>query len=342
MAIVVFVRLHKPETLAQETTVPPIDVRTTPASELRSAAITERIPGIITPENETILVAETSGTVSFVGFELGQSVSTGTLLATITNPNTSAFAKSGEQSDAIRNAEITASEARKAYKEAKRTAEKHSTHANDLASETARLRLESAEIALENIRDAHNFRSPISGTISAKNVNTGSTVSAGTILGKIALGHTSKVLFQISPTSKSTLTPGATVTVSNAHGVETQAVITAIAPLADTGTGRIPVEARLTESTLLPGTTATVHIPIKQEASHEESGFLIPLSTLTTSQNSSFLFLADNGKAKQVPVTVEDILGDTVRITGEIPEDAHIITDGNKRLENGTSINVVQ
>lgn len=339
-ALIIF--RHKPETFATEIAIPSLDVRTKEASALQTDTNETHIPGIVTFENETTLIASGSGTISSIHFELGKMVSTGTVLATITNPISSTFSKDGIQSDAIRNAEITLSEARKAYKEAKRVAEKHTSHANDLARDTAKLRLESAEIALQNVQDAHILRSPVSGIVSTKNVDTGSNVSAGTTIATIAVGTNAKVKFQIPQDLMNNITPGSRVIIENTGGTESEAIVSAIAPSADSATGKIPVEAKMLSKAILPGTIVTIRIPIIQEASATQSTLLLPLSAVTTSQNESFLFVADGNHAKKVVVSIESVFGESVRIKGDFSENTSIIIDGNKRLEDGSTIRIIQ
>lgn len=338
---IIFFR-HKPETSATDIAIPATDVHVKEAHSLRTDSVETNIPGIVAFENETAVIASGSGTVSSISFELGKSVSTGTVLATITNPITPIVSKDGIQSDAIRNAEIAASEARKAYKEAKRVAEKHSSHANDLARDTARLRLESTEIALQNAKDAHILRSPVSGIVSAKNIDTGSNVSAGTTIATIAVGTNAKVKFQIPQDLSKAILPGDRVTIESADGTVSDATVSAIAPSADGATGKIPVEAKLLSQTFLPGTIVTIHIPVTHKASETDSTLLLPLSAVTTSQNGSFLFVADGDHAKKVTVSIETVLGEDVRAKGDFADNAAIIIDGNKRLEDGSAIRIVQ
>lgn len=314
-----------------------ITVKTKEARDTKSATFEERLPARIVPANETAIVAETSGTVSSVSFEVGQSVTLGETLVRITNPTGTTLAKSGIQSEAVRQAEITASLTRKSYKEAKRLAEKDSSKENSLARDLARLRLESAEIDLANALDASIVRAPLSGIVSEKNVGLGSSVSPGTVLATIASSGMPKAQFQISESLRLSLKTGDSVRVLHEENREETARITSIASIADPATGKFAVEARFEKSLPISGTIAIASLQTTRSAS-STSEFFLPLSAITTGQDGSYFFVTENETAKKITITSLSVSGETALVKADISEDAHIIIESAGTLEDGMKV----
>lgn len=314
-----------------------VTVTTKKTSELKSTTFEERLPARITPANETAIVAETSGTVSLANFEVGSAVAEGAILIRITDPTGATLAKSGIRSESVRQAEIVASLARKSYKEAKRLAEKNSSKENSLARDLARLRLESAEIDLQNALDASIVRAPLSGIISGKGVAIGSSVSPGTTIATIASSGMPKARFQVSESLRRSLKRDDSVRVFPEEDREEIARITSIAHVADPATGKFAVEARFEKLVPLSGTIATVIVQTTQVAS-EASEFFLPLSALTTGQDGSFFFIIENETAKKIDIPTFSVSGETALIRTDISEDARIIIESAGALEDGVKV----
>lgn len=309
------------------------------ARDLKSATFEERIPAIIVPENETTIVSETSGTVSLANFEVGSAIAKGAILVRITNPTGTTLTKNGIQSEAIRQAEIAASSARKSYKEAKRLAEKNTNKESYLARDLARLRLESAEIELRNALDASIVRAPLSGIVSEKSVNVGSSVSPGTTIATIASSGAQKIRFQVSRNTRQSLAIGDSARILLGKDREEKARIISIALVADPATSKFPVEARFEKEALSSETIATAVLQTKHSAS-EASEFFLPLSALTTGQEGSFFFIAQNETAKKVKVTSLIVSGETALVSADISKDDNIIIEGSGTLEDGMKTRV--
>ncbi len=309
------------------------------ASDLKRATFEERFPALIVPANETVIVAETSGTVSSANFEVGSAVAQGAIIVRITNPTGTTLTKNGIQSEAIRQAEIAASSARKSYKEAKRLAEKNTNKESYLARDLARLRLESAEIELANALDASIVRAPLSGIVSEKNVDIGSSVSPGATMATIASSGAQKIRFQISGNTRRSLAIGDSARIFLGKDREEKAHIASIALVADSATGKFPVEARFEKEALSSETIATVVLQTKRFAS-EASEFFLPLSALTTGQDGSFFFIVENEIAKKITIPSLSVSGETALVRADIPEDAHIIIESAGTLEDGIKIRI--
>lgn len=315
----------------------PLTVTVKKVSELKSSTSEEHLPGIIVPDSETVITATTSGTVSSVSFAVGTPVAVGSTLLRIDTPF-GAISKDGIQSDTVRQAEIAVSLAKKSYKEANNLAEKESTKstANTLARDLAKLRLESATIALTNALDASIVRSTASGVVSQKNVGIGSSVVPGTVLATVASGASPKVRFHVAEDTRHTLALGNTVTVTS-NSKDFEARITSIGAIADANTGKFPVEATFKNVAISAGTVGTVTLQANRAVS-AASEFSLPLSALTTGQDGSFFFIVENGMAKKINATSVTVSGETGIVSADIPEDTAIIVESKGVLEDGSLV----
>lgn len=341
---VVFSRRSASETPAQpstSTTTAPAQVAIAKAIDLKTVASEEHLPGIIVPKYETSVVSATSGTIAAAPFEVGDTVSLGSILFRIDTPFGSAVSKDGLSSETIRQAEIAVSLAKKSYKDAARLTEKKSTKsvANTLARDLAKLRLESAEIALDNARNNTLVRATFSGVISQKNVGIGSAVSPGIELASIASDDTSLVKFSVSVGTREKLALGDTVTLQAGDATSSEARITSVGAIADSGTGKFPVEAKLSSNTFRAGTIATVILTSKSTVT-ETAVFSLPLSAITTGQDGSFFFVEESGTAKKVNVDSVTVSGEIGIVSADISDDANIIVETGRTLEDGSMVNI--
>lgn len=317
----------------------PIQVTVKKARYLKNTATENHLPGIIVPENETTLFATTSGTISSAPFEVGSAISLGSALFRIDTPFGSAISKDGLPSETVRQAEISVSLANKSYKDAKRLAEKDGTKsvANTLARDLAKLRLESATIALDNARNGAIIRATLSGIISKKNVAVGSSVSPGTALATIASGTTPKIRFQAPTDIRQTLALGDTIIVTS-DNASSEARITSLGAVADPETGKFPIEAKLSDKNLRAGSIATVTLKTESVVT-EVSAFSLPLSAITTGQDGSFFFVEEDGTAKKVSADSVAVSGETGVVSANISDDTNIVIESGAALEDGAPVN---
>ena len=65
---------------------------------------------------------------------------------------------------------------------------------------------------------------------------------------------------------------------------------------------------------------------------------LLPLSVVTISQNESYIFVAENSKAKKVSVSVVKVQGEFVEVKTDISSSSSIITNGSKLVRDGEEV----
>ncbi len=327
-----------PESAPQKENAP-IEVSIKNVENLRSASTNQRIPGIITTKNESTITASIAGTITSTSFELGKTITTGTLLARINEPSGTIVSKSGIRSDIVRQAEIAVSNAKKTYEQNKKVQEKAGSLANRLARDTAKLRLESAQIDLANAIDAHLIRSPIAGTVIEKNVTVGDSVTPGSVIARIASLQETVVKFSIPNSVKSLVSIGDPISVKLSDGNEVSTTITSISSIANPNTGNFSAEATIPHTFATAGNVVTIEIHIAEKI-RTNSEFFLPLSAITTSQNGSFFFIAESNKAKKIPIDSLLVSGESASVSATLPENASIIIESALTLQDESPITV--
>lgn len=73
-----------------------------------------------------------------------------------------------------------------------------------------------------------------------------------------------------------------------------------------------------------------------------EEALLIPTEALVETNDEAYVFVADEGTAKRVDVTVVDMQSEQTAVEGELNEGDQIITGGQLILTDGSKINVVE
>jgi RND family efflux transporter MFP subunit len=208
--------------------------------------------------------------------------------------------------------------------------------------ENAQLQYNNALITLQSAYDNRVLVSPISGTVTKKNVSNGEAVSAGELVAVISQPDKIKVQFYVEQEAVSRITAGLPVTIATNDGNEKEAIITAVSPQADAVSRRFLVEANLVEadSSLYLGTVVSVKAKITDEAQGGTGTAFLPISAVDISQSGQYIFIDEGGIAKKLPVSVEEVLGEWARLKIEAPVETMIIIDGNKRIQEGDSVSV--
>lgn len=208
--------------------------------------------------------------------------------------------------------------------------------------DSAKSQYDNASIALQSLYDARSIVSPISGSLVQKLVNNGDTVNPGQLVGVVSSLDGIRLKFFVEPENTMFLYPGMDVTVVDAEGREYAAIISSIAAQADSLTKRFQVEASLSENRLLLlGTVVDVKISLSRELSLSNGSIFLPLSVLEIGQSGNFIFVADNNRAKRVPVEIMSVIGEQAQLRLDSLEDYLIIVEGHKFLTDGQLVEIV-
>ena len=217
------------------------------------------------------------------------------------------------------------------------------------AAATARLRNAELAIADQRINDI-SIRAPLPTvlsnpadhfyTISERLVSEGTLVRPGTEVFKLILGKTLKLRLSIPEVYSRQVIVGQTVDVTTgALEKASIGIVERIAPSIDRTTRTFSVEVNIPnqDGLLKPGGFAKAKILIGRDA----KATTIPMHGLYSFAGINKIFLNENGVAKEIKVKLGDQTDEWVEIAEPaLPENAMIVTSGQKLLSEGSSISL--
>jgi len=353
----------RPPVVSQEKPAPPIKVTVQSGGASNSLTQNIQYPATVVGDQEIKLTAKSSGTAQEVNFNLGEKVGADSILAKIDDTgNNLAIGDEGFRSAKVQQAQLAVDQVEEQLKLNKKTynklnnayqAQKKNPKLTKTVTKTqliaakgqieiSEVQLENAKVGLEGGLDDHLITSPIAGYITSKSVSAGDSIALGQQLATISKTDNLKIQFYVNQDQLTSINEGMEVAVSDNSGNSFSATVKNISPDADPTTKRFLIEALPNSGNsgkLFSGIIVTVSFSVTKKP--QNSGDLIlPLSAITIGQNESYLFLADNGKAKKITLTVRNVEGEMVEIRADIPNNAMIIIDGNKLVRDGGEIQV--
>lgn len=211
------------------------------------------------------------------------------------------------------------------------------------ALDTADLGYRNALINLQSIMDIHLVVAPISGLITQSFVSLGDTVSAGELLATISSGQTMKFQLYVDESVLKNIAKGQSVIIKNNENKEIPGKIANLAAQADTLTKRFLVEVMPISSGANDFALGTVvNIIITVEKKSDSKNIILSLSAIEIGQNNTNIFIMENGRAKKIPVTIIKIQGETAEMKADLAETDIIITDGNKFIQEGDPVILIE
>jgi RND family efflux transporter MFP subunit len=204
----------------------------------------------------------------------------------------------------------------------------------------AELQYKNAVAVLQGLYDSHLAIAPISGVITQKQIDNGSTISAGQTLAAVSHTDQVKIKFFTDEDSLKYLSAGQIVEIIGNDNQTIPGKITNLTPQADIISKKFLVEVEPDNSTstqLISGTVVNVAITLKKTAVGENT-IILPLSAIEISQNDNFIMTIDNGLAKKITVQIIKVEGETAQVKFEGDPKTLIITEGNKLVSEGSPV----
>lgn len=204
----------------------------------------------------------------------------------------------------------------------------------------AQLQYSTAGVALQGLYDSHLAISPISGIVTQKQIDNGSTISPGQILASVSRTDQVKIQFFADENSLKYLAPGQAVEILGNDGQSTPGKIFNLTPQADQVSKKFLVEVKpdsATSTQLTAGTVVNVAVSLKKTAT-AKNAVLLPLSAIEISQNNNFIFTINNGVASKTPIQIIKVDGETAQIKFEGDDKTLIIVEGNKLVSEGDPV----
>jgi RND family efflux transporter MFP subunit len=201
----------------------------------------------------------------------------------------------------------------------------------------AELELRRAELAtLERIAEDHLIRAPYDAFISEIAVEQGDFAAAGSHAFSLVHALGMKVSFQVPAEHVSSFERGAVHPIEiPALGRTFDATVAAIGKEADARSRTFEIELDLVpEADLHPGMIAKLSTKLDSGV----EGLFVPGSAVIEKFGGSFVFVYEDGVAREIPVTIDLRDADRVAISGPLDETTWVIAAGQHRLETGARV----
>lgn len=303
------------------------------------------ISGELRAASEATVRAELGGSMLQVVVDEGQPVRKGALLGRIEASTLDDARRSA--ASVVRNAESQLAVARR---EAERT--KQLVAAGALAARDAELADANVTAAEAQLADARArlttaqkqlgdavVRSPITGIVADRAVNTGDVVSAGTALFTIIDPSSMRLEASVPSEDLAALKVGAAVQF-NVRGYDQpfEGRIDRISPQADPTTRQVPIFVSVgnTGGRLVAGLFAEGRVLIESA-----EGLVIPLNAVNTSDASPWVMRVANGTAEKVQVTLglRDPRTERVEVVSGLTEGDVLLRGAAQGITPGTPVN---
>lgn len=298
--------------------------------------------GSLTAVNGVDLSAETSGIVKEIHFESGQNVKKGDVLVVLNN--------GGEQA-ALENNQAKLKLAQLSYQRDQTLFKKNVTSQSVVDSDFANL--QQAEAGVDQAQEQLNEKiitAPFDGKIGIRQINLGQLVQPGTMIVSLQTLDPLYVSFTLPEQYLSQLYVNQAIDVTvNSMGENDETIkgkITAINSKVDATTRNISVQAEIPNSDqkFYPGMFALVKVWLRAQ----NNVILIPQTSVSYSLHGDSVFIIKNEGKKKHPIlrayrqyiTVGERRGDIVSVTSGIQNGDQVVTSGQLKLQNGTTVKV--
>ncbi|OED09875.1 efflux RND transporter periplasmic adaptor subunit [Burkholderia sp. A2] len=322
---------------AEQQAMPPMPVSTIRA-EPRSVADEWQAVGSLQAVHEVLLAPDTSGRVTAVNFDAGQSVKEGAVLIQLYDAPEQA-----DRAAAVAKADFAQLQLRRSQALAPTGAEPRELleqHMADAAQTAAAVRQLDARIQQKSIR------APFSGQLGIRRINLGQYLNAGDAIATLTQLDPLYVNFTLPQQDMPRLTSGAPVqvTVDAVPGRVFTARISAIEPRIDGETRNVAVQALLpnTDRLLKPG----MYVTARLELPATTDNIVLPLTAIQTSASGDSVVVVKGadaqgiGKAVAVPVVTGRRLGEEVLVTQGVKPGDVVVMAGQNRLPPGATVKI--
>lgn len=282
--------------------------------------------------NEQIEVhSEVSGIVETISFTEGSQVSKGQVLFKVNDIELRA-----QLAQATTKQKLASENERRAKLLLQKEAisqEEYDIASADFRTTQAQTQLILAQIAKTSVR------APFSGKIGLRSISPGTYVTPTTLIAKLVSTNPIKITFSIPEKYATQVKENTLLSFTVSDSAEKfSAKVYAIEPGVDVSTRTLQIRAIAENKNgkLLPGTYANVELPLQviKEAIFVPSEAVIPI------QNGKKVFVAENGKAKEVNIETSTRTDASLLVLSGLKVGDTIITSGVMSLKNDTPIKV--
>jgi membrane fusion protein (multidrug efflux system) len=291
------------------------------------------LSGKLEPWVELDVSAELGGTVQEIGFEKGQLVQKGQVLARV---GTDLLAVSFDE------AEASLEEAEANYIRTKELFDRQAVTRQELVTYTSRYKAAQARMEMAKLRlERSVIKAPVSGMAISRHVDVGEVIPPGAGITTLHQVDKLKAVAGIPEDDISFFRVGgdATVEVDAYPGRTFEGRIQFLSPAATGKNRSFPSEVALANpgGDLRPGMIARVIL----EKRHFDDVLVVPRDALLDRDQGSVAFVSDNGKARERPVVLGPGEGDRVVVLEGLAPGESLVVSGHRNLVDGQSLRVV-
>lgn len=302
--------------------------------------------GIIDPINEVAQITETGGDIIKINFKNGDRVEKDQVILKLKDQNVTSTYLSAEadlisaKSD-YETKEINFEKFEKLYAENLISEDEFFSVRNAYNQSNSKLKMtEASYLKAKEDHDNLTMKAKISGVITDMDVKLYEKLSAGTLIFTVVDDTIMRINTSVSGGEVGTLKEGGRAIITP-EGMNDNyiGVVYEINPVADPITKKfaVKIEVQNKARVLKKGMYSRVTIQ-----TGEREGVVVPLASIIVKDLYSYIFIEEDGKAKEVKIERGYSHPDTVEvISDELPEKFNVVVEGQFLLENRDNLKVL-
>ena len=287
------------------------------------------LSGSIEANEQIEIRSEVSGIVENIAFTEGSSVTKGQVLFKVNDIELRAQLAQAKTKESL--ASENERRAKLLLQKEDISQEEYDIASADYRSAKAQTQLIQAQIGKTTVR------APFSGKIGLRSISPGTYVTPATLIAKLVSTNPLKITFSIPEKYATEISKNNTITFTVPNVKETfTAKIYALEPAIEATTRTLQIRALTDNSNgkLLPGTFANIELPLK----NIKDAIIIPTEAIVPIQDGKKVFIANNGKAKEVKVETLTRTDKAVVITSGLKIGDTVLTSGVMSLKDEANI----
>ena len=287
------------------------------------------LSGSIEANEQIEIRSEVSGIVENIAFTEGSSVTKGQVLFKVNDIELRAQLAQAKTKESL--ASENERRAKLLLQKEAISQEEYDIASADYRSAKAQTQLIQAQIGKTTVR------APFSGKIGLRSISPGTYVTPATLIAKLVSTNPLKITFSIPEKYATEISKNNTITFTVPNVKETfTAKIYALEPAIEATTRTLQIRALTDNSNgkLLPGTFANIELPLK----NIKDAIIIPTEAIVPIQDGKKVFIANNGKAKEVKVETLTRTDKAVVITSGLKIGDTVLTSGVMSLKDEADI----
>lgn len=333
---IIAILMYNKSKIAMETRSDPITSYAVAVSQVRRGPVNPMtsLVGTVTANHDVAIAAEASGKVTGVFAEVGDYKKKGDVLIQLDDELKHA---------AFTSAEVNYDKAKKDFERFDALARDHSV--TDQQFETARLAFKTAEAQYITAKRQYNdtrITTPISGIVTARQVDLGSWVANNAIVANVVDLSILKIKVNIAEADVFRLHHGDPVDVSTDvyPGVTLPARVSTISAKADEA-HTYPVEVLLNNNDRYP-LKAGMFARIVFRVTGRDTATMIPRMALVGSVKQAQVYVVGNGIARLRPVVLGGELGTDLQVLAGVAPGETVVVNGQVNLKDSTAVTIAE